>query len=205
MASSSAKRFYRSNNNRGLVGSTGDAKFWDIASATYPIDTTGVVTHLSEIPRGTNINSRNGKACRVTSVLIRGHVLGPTNGTRQQVAGYLVWDYQPNEAIALITDIFDTANARSFPNRENNERFRILKIFFDNFNTYGGGTAFSVDEYVRLPEDCNILMTSAGSTGAIGETIQGALYFVTMGTQPVATNASSFLGGFRLNFTDDTT
>jgi len=192
---------------RGFVGARGDAKFFDVGSASYANDTTGSITHLSVIPQGVTVNTREGKACRVTSCNIRGRIFAGTTATFNTVASYLVWDYQPNKVIAGITDIFDSANSLSFPKRENNERFRIIKKWYCTLS--GNGTApatgdetMAIDDYVRMPEDANILCTTADTTGVIGDTIQGALYFVSLGNVAAGTAAATSTVGFRLNFTD---
>lgn len=192
---------------RGFVGSRGDAKYFDTALATYVADTTGQRTHLSIVPQGTTVNTREGKAFRCTSVNVRGKVSAGTTTTIANYAGYLVWDYQPNKALALVADILDTASSNSFPRRENNERFKIIKKYYGlvigNTTTPTVGTeAYEIDDYVKLPKDANVLCTAADTTGAIGNTIQGALIWVSVGDIAAGTAAAQFVVGFRLNFTD---
>lgn len=195
---------------RGFVGARGDAKFVDTAVATYANNTTGSITHISIIPQGDNINSRDGKACRATSVNVRGVMAVDTTTTVTTIANYLVWDYQPNKALAVITDVFDTANALSFPRRENNARFKIIKKWFlcmsGNATTPATGLEVApLDDYVRLPIDANILYTAGDTTGVIGDTIQGALLFISLGSAAAGTTDGNTTAGFRLNFTDQLT
>lgn len=198
---------------RGFVGTRGDAKYHDVAATTYNASTVGTLTHLSVIPQNTSVNGREGKAFRCTSVNVRGSVVSNANLGVGVAAGYLVWDYSPQKAIAAITDIFDSAPWPSFPKRENNERFKIIKKWVfamagDTVSHITDEVIYEIDDYVKLPKDSNVLCTTGDTTGAIGNTIQGALYFVTCGTmaegggtpiQPV------FNVGFRVNFTDKTT
>lgn len=195
---------------RGFVGARGDAKFLDTAFASYANNTTGSLTHISPIPQGVGVNQREGKACRVTSVNVRGVVAADTTTTTNVFSNYLVWDYQPNKVLPAITVVFDTITAVTFPSRENNERFKIIKkwygVLIGNVTTPATGKeAYAIDDYVRLPEDCNILCTTADTTGVITNTIQGALYFITMGTTAAGTADGNTSVGFRLNFTDKNT
>lgn len=199
---------------RGFVGSRGDAKFLDTAFAAYQNDTTGTITHLSPVPQGTTVNQREGKAFRCTSINIRGQIQVESTTTTQIYANYLVWDYQPNKAAisaaATIPLIFNTISSVSFPNRENNERFVIIKKWYgtmagNSVTPATGKEVIPIDEYVRLPQDCNVLCTTADTTGVIGNTIQGALYFVTMGGEAAGTNNSITSVGFRMNFTEKMT
>lgn len=195
---------------RGFVGGRGDAKFLDTAVAVYALNTTGSITHISPVPQGTTVNQREGKAFRCTSVNVRGQCFNNTTSALNAVAMYLVWDYQPNKVLPAITAIFDTVNAYSFPSRENNERFKVIKKFYTSLigvfsAPTNGQMAEPIDEYVRLPEDCNVLCTSADTTGAIGNTIQGALYWITMGNNAAGTADADCEVGFRLNFTDKVT
>lgn len=192
---------------RGFVGSRGDAKYFDTALATYEASTTSTPVHLSIVPQGTTVNTREGKAFRCTSVNIRGKVSAKTTTTIANYAGYLVWDYQPNKALAATTDILDSASSNSFPKRENNERFKIIKKYYGlvigNTTTPTVGTeAYEIDDYVKLPKDANVLCTTADTTGVIGNTIQGALLWVPVGDIATGTAAAQFVIGFRMNFTD---
>jgi len=199
---------------RGFVGTRGDAKYHDLAAATYAAGTTGNITHLSAIGQGTTVNTREGKAFRCTSVNVRGMAFNNVNPAVTIAAGYLVWDYSPQKAIAGITDILDAVTYPSFPKRENNERFKIVKkwIFSLTGDTSGSGITdtaqYEIDDYVKLPKDANVLCTTADTTGAIGATIQGALYFVSTGNTAEGGGTPinpSFRLAFRVNFTDKTT
>jgi len=192
---------------RGFVGARGDYKYHDVANAQYANDTTGSITHLTVIPQGTSVNEREGKGCRITSINVRGDIRSGTTTSSARYASYLVWDYQPNKVIAGITDILDSANSQSFPKRENNERFKILKKYYgvvegEDAATLSFGHSCPIDDYIRVPDDMNILCTTADTTGAIGNTIQGALYLVTVGDIGAGTAAARSHLGFRINFTD---
>jgi len=192
---------------RGFVGAAGDAKYFDTATATYAANTTGSITHLSIVPQGTTVNSRIGKAFRCTSVSVRGRVVADTTTTEALAAAYLVWDYQPNKALAAVTDILDAANANAFPKRENAGRFKIIKkwqyeLLGNTTTPATGQEGHAIDDFVKLGSDKNVLCTAADTTGVIGNTIEGALLFVTVGAIAAGTADANFLVGFRLNYQD---
>lgn len=191
---------------RGFLGAAGDAKYVDIASATYGNDTTGSITHFSIVPTGTTVNSRIGKAFQVTSFECKGTIYNGSTATYNKARCLLVWDYQPNKVLAGITDILDTANSTSLKKRENASRFKIIRDW--NFDLVGNSTTMdstameNFDQYVRLPKDCVATCTAADTTGAIGNRVTGALLFVTVGNvaSGTASAATTFTG--RINFKD---
>lgn len=192
---------------RSFRGASGDAKYVDTAYAGYAFDTTGTVTHISIVPQGTTVNNRDGKAFRCTSVQVRGSATADTTTTYSQGAAYLVWDRQPNKALAAVTDVLDTAGSQSFSKRENAARFKILKkwryVFAGNITTPATEKViYDVDDYVKLPADCVAACTTADTTGAIGNRITGALLLVTCGNTAAGTADASFTVGVRTNIMD---
>lgn len=192
---------------RGFVGVRGDAKFVDVAAATYACNTTGSVTLLNTIPQGDTVSSRDGKSCRVTSVQIRGRWTVDTATTIASQQTCLVWDYDPKKTLAGLTDVLTSATAYAFPNRENCERFKIIRKWFSSQCGASGAPTtgkevMDIDEYVRLPPDCNSLYTLTDTTGVIGNLIQGALLLVTVGDQAAGTTDMNLTAACRVNFTD---
>lgn len=192
---------------RGFVGLAGDRKFVDTALATYACNTTGSITHISIVPTGTTVSTREGKAFRVTSCQIRGSLF--TNSATTVATGMvlLVWDYQPNKALAAITDILDTVGAYSFIKRENNARFKILMkrryAMTGNTTTPAtGGEIKDIDEFINMPNDAYALCTVADTTGAIGNRINGALLLVTVGDTAAGTGDIDLTCTIRTNFTE---
>jgi len=192
----------------GFVGPAGDAKFFDTAYASYPCDTTGSVTHLDPIVQGTTVNSREGKAWKNESLRIRGALVTGADTTNADYNVALVWDKQPNKALAGLTDIFDSATSYSFPKRENMPRFVIVRYWYGSLvgesdtTTQSGLTRKPFDEYVRLPPDCIASTTAGDVTGAIGNRISGALLLVTIGNRAPGATACTFGATCRLNFRD---
>lgn len=191
----------------GFVGASGDAKYVDVSSATYACDTTGSVTHMSIVPQGATVNQRDGKAFRCTSIQLRGKVTNGATAVANDCAVMLVWDKQPNKALAAVTDILDAATAQALSKRENASRFVTLRRFDFSLTGKSDGTSTpgymrSFDKYVRLPPDCVAVCTTADTTGEIGNRVSGALLLVTVGGTAAGTAAASLIATARVNFTD---
>jgi len=193
---------------RGFItAAAADAKFFDVAETTYAANSTGTITHLDIIPQGTTVNSREGKSYRLKSVLIRGMVVVNSTTTHNVCVAYLVWDKQPNKALAAITDVLTSAFAFAFSNRENAGRFTILKKMV--YATTGNSTApatgkemFSIDERYVCPPNLISSKTNADTTGVIGNTITGALLLITVGNTVAGTADGDFQLRFRINFSE---
>lgn len=185
----------------------GEAKYVDIASDTYNLDTTGEITHMSIVPQGATVNSRVGRKCELTTFQMRGRVIAGSTGTICDAAAYLVWDEQPNKALAAITDILDAATPNGLSKRENVQRFKIIRkwrwMLVGNQTTPTAGTeAYTVDEYVKLPKGCVVVPTTADTTGVISDVITGALLFVTVGSVAAGTTAGAAVLTARTGFRD---
>lgn len=194
---------------RGFLGPAGDQKYVDVANASYGMDTTGSITHVSIVPQGTTVNQREGKAFQITSVQIRGQSLSDLSTTTAAGHVYLVWDYQPNKALAGITDVLDAVTTQSFTKRENASRFKILMsrvyVFAGNATVPVDGTEiYPVEEFIRVPKSCSIATcTVADTTGAIGNRVTGALLLITVGNKAIAGNlGASYVVTLRVNFKD---
>lgn len=185
-----------------------DAKFVDTAVATYALDTTGSITHVSIVPQGDTVNQRNGKAFRCTSCQVRGQINSNSATTVAQWAWAIVWDYHPNKALPAVTDILDSINANSYPKRENNERFKLCRyshgVVAGNTTTPATGREVNeVNEFIKLPKDAIAKCTTADTTGVIGNRIEGALYLISMGDTAAGTGAAALIVGVRVNIVDD--
>lgn len=182
----------------------GEAKFFDTASASYALNTTGSVTHLDIVPQGTTVSKREGKEFHLSSVQIRGVASSDTATATASGMMMLVWDKQPNKVIAVLTDILDTASSQSFIKRENAQRFSILKkwrwAFAGNATAPTATNVFDIDDYMTV--NLKACCTSADTDGAIGTRITGALYLVTCGTIAAGTADANAVVSVRVNFRD---
>jgi len=195
---------------RGFLGAAGEAKFVDVASGSIALNTTGSVTQLDAVPTGSTVNSRDGRKFKLTSFQIRGIAGNDNTATTTQGAMYLVWDRQPNKALAGITDILDTATSTSLQKRENVQRFKIIKkwrwVFNGNGATAGqqtSNTAYDIDDYVRLPDECVAECTTLDTTGAVGNRVTGCLLLVCVGNQAGPATTDGYVTiTTRVNFVD---
>jgi len=191
---------------RGFVGAAGEAKFFDIAAGTLPLNTTGSISHLDIVPTGTTVSSRDGRKFKNTAMQIRGFAVSDTTTQYAIGAMYLVWDHNPNKSLAAITDVLDSVSANSFAKRENSQRFKIIKKWRWAFNGTGtsptSATCFDIDDYVRLPDYCLAETTAADTTGVIGNRVNGALLLITVGSAVAGTNDANVTIGTRVNFVD---
>jgi len=192
---------------RGFVGAAGEAKYVDIASAVYNLNTTGSIAHMSIIPQGTTVNTRVGRKSELKYFQMRGVIFSDSTTTLASWAVYLVWDAQPNKALAAITDVLDTASSHSFSKRENVQRFKILRKWTgvnvgNNATPSTALAAHRIDEYVPLPKGLVIVPTTADATGAIGDIITGALLLLTIGDQAAGTGDAHLTMTARTGFSD---
>lgn len=193
---------------RGFLGPAGDQKYVDVAFGAYAMSTTGAITHISIVPQGTTVNTREGKAFQVSSVQVRGQAQSGSTTAVAMGSVYWVWDFQPNKALAAITDVLDTANANSFIKRENASRFKMIAQRHYSFTgtlatPATGNEQFTVEEFLPLPSLASIATcTVADTTGAIGNRVTGALLMITVGDTATGTAAPNLNVGIRVNFRD---
>lgn len=191
----------------GYRGPAGDAKYIDIASATYVCDTTGSITHISVVPQGSTVNERDGKAFRVTSLMLRGLFTNNTASVQNEAVILVVWDRQPNKALAAITDVLDSVDSHSMNKRENASRFVVIRRISEILTGKSDGTTVSgyaknADYYIKLPRDCICECTGSDTTGEIANRVSGALLFISLGNGGAGDTAARFIGSMRLNFQD---
>lgn len=199
---------------RGFVTAlAADSKFIELTTdATKVLDTTGTVTHLDIIPQGDTVSARTGKSFQLTNFQIRGMMANNAASVISHVAVYLVWDRQPNKAIAVVGDFLETsgsASATAFAKRENKGRFLCIKKWqrvLIGQGTAGvpvtGREALVIDKWIKLPQECVAQCTAADTTGVIGNRITGALLLVTIGNVAAGTAASLLTYRYRIGFKD---
>lgn len=177
----------------------------DLAAAVYAIDTTGSVTLINTVAQGTSVNQRVGKKYFMKSVQIRGTMYNNTAGVLNNAVCLLVYDKKPTGSLPAITDILVSASPTAFNNDNNTDRFRILRrwdevlIGAPSATTGTEASAKNFDAYVKLNKP---VICKAAGTGAIADIEEGALYFVTCGTNAAGTSAAATACGFRVRFSD---
>lgn len=183
----------------------GENKYFDVADASYEYSTTGVITHLDVITQGDSVNQRNGRKFMPTSLNFRGYVSNKSTSNQTDNALIILWDKQPNKALAAITDVLDAVNTTAQNKRENAQRFQIIRRW--NFHLTGksdgtttAGYAQSFDEYVRLPKGLVAQCTPADTTGAIGNRVSGALLMIHVGNNATGNSAAVGQYSIRVGF-----
>lgn len=176
-----------------------EKKYIDVSATTNSLNTTGVVQALNLVAVGDDNNNRDGRETQNVSVAIRGLIIPEDASTPNPtlVRVLLVWDQQPNGALATIANILQNATALSFNNLDNKKRFIILR---DNQYAVGGidntatqayaqsPTVHSIYEYVKLGPKYS--SSWSGTTGVIGSLATGALLLVQIGTGAAGSGAS---------------
>lgn len=180
---------------------------------TQTFNQTGSVRHLDIVTQGDAVTQRHGKSWKNTTFMIRGYMANNAAAVINHCAIYLVWDRQPNKALAGITDILEAGSGQtgsSFANRENKERFLIIKKWLRVLIGQGtGGTpttgreAVAIDKWIKLPEECVAQTTAGDTTGAIGNRVSGALLLATVGSTVAGTGAALLNFRWRIGFRDN--
>ena len=192
---------------RPLSRFVGENKYVDVANAAYVCDTTGSITHISVVPQGDSVNQRDGRKFMPTWVNMRGIIANGSTSTSTESAVLLVWDKQPNKALAAITDILDTTSTVAQNKRENSSRFMIIRRWSVVLTGKSDGStvpgfARNFDRYVRLPPGLVAECTPSDTTGEIGNRVTGALLLVTLGNRAAGTSAAALETTIRVGFKD---
>lgn len=208
--------------SRGFRFPINEKKFFDIAPATYQINTTGSITLLCVPVPGTDYTNRIGRKIGIKSVYIRG-IVGlsaalttiTTGVTAQgQLLRLIIFvDMQPNGAAPALADLLNNATANAQLNPNNRDRFRVIKDkqwAFGRFQwdttatqTYAMTSGNSVAQ-VKCFKRINLqTIFNAGTAGAIADINSGALYMCWVGDQAAGTDtAGAAVVSTRVRFYD---
>lgn len=200
--------FFRLQRAPGLSRELG---YVDVATAVYPLDTTGSVTLLNTVAQGAAVTQRVGKKILLKGLQARGVSFNGSTATFNDFAYLIVWDKRPTGALPAVTDILVAALPTAMNNDANAGRFSILKrvdgIMIGNQSLTGAVANYATDN-AALDQDWYLdlkmreTVYKSAATGAIGDIEQGALYLVTVGAQAAGTAAASLQQTFRLRFLD---
>lgn len=182
-----------------------EMKFVDTTEATYAANTTGTITHISQIAPGNTLSGREGNRCILTGVQLRGTVQSNTTTGIAQATCAVVWDRQPNNALTTIATIFDAVTSNAFQSVSTRDRFSILGrwnyVLIGNTTTPTvGREEQSVDVHLNFQKE--IVFVHDSGNGAIGNVVTGALLFVTMGDIAAGTADADFTLRIRVYFGD---
>ncbi len=192
----STGRGFRGTWSRGA----GEKKVIDTNVLNKPCDTTGTVTLVNSCDVGAQYTHRIGRKIYMDSVSIRGTIKpidavgNGANSTSTYCRVMLIWDKQPNGALASVNDILSVANSISFQNLDNRDRFKVLMnknfitgpLFVDTTatQTWAIDTTPSryIDYYKSLRKKKWRLHTIFdGTGGGVADISTGALLVVTIG------------------------
>ena len=170
-----------------------ETKYVDVATNITNLNSSSTnVILLSTIPQGSSQSQRIGRKAMLKSIQLRGRIYSSTTTTISGVRWALVYDAQSNKALPLWTDIFDTSTYDAMKRDDNKNRFFILKdnigqVTGNSTTPATGGESFVIDCYVKINKPIEF---STLGTGAIGDTVGGALYLVSIGEIAAGTAAA---------------
>lgn len=197
------------------VVNTAERKQLTGAGATLALKDVGQCFHLDQVTQGTGATQRLGQKYRVTGVHIRGDWIIQLNTRRDNIGYYLVWDRQPNEALANPGDILNltgTDSIKAFPNASNDGRFQFLARKDHSATTavFGATAALTtlnhdsvwhIDHFFDLTDSRLIATNVIAGSGLISDRTSGALLMVGIGDNS-ATVAANLSFTYRVYFED---
>lgn len=171
------------------------------APVPTPIPSSGVVSVINALAQAGAVNSRIGQQVSTRNCTYRYEVDLPAAPNAVPTSGrvMIVWDRQPNNAVAAFTDIFTNASYLAYVNPAAAQRFVILRNQQFSLSPNGDQTLF-FEGY------CKINMTSTYNTPtAVPTNIPntGALLLVYIADQTAAANRPIISGCFRTRFMDN--
>lgn len=189
-----------------------ERKTFDVVPGVAQVNTTGFVQVICVPTLGNDYVNRVGRKITIKSVFIKGYIrteislsLAAANATSQAARVLLVYDDQPNGALATVTDILNSADPASQLNLNNRDRFRILKEKFFVFDPYLGAAFAGRQIYpIKIFKRLNLDVTFNGVNGGTIADIQtGALLMVYIGSNAagVNTDINAYLSS-RVRFLD---
>jgi len=181
-----------------------EVKYVDLAAANYSLDTTGNTTLIPVVAVGADETNRIGRNITLKSIQMHGRIFNNSTAVFNHVLIALVYDRQPNKALASFTDIYDSASPNAFKKDENKDRFLIIKEWRKVLTGSGvaanNSFAWPMEKYLKL-KGLPVNYSSLG-TGAIGDINTGALLLVYTGNNADGTADAQLTAGFRVRFQD---
>lgn len=193
-----SKKRRNTNRNRN-TGLRGEIKSHDVAMTGLITNSTGLVQCVNLIAAGTDYNQRIGRQVHIKSIEIRAVLPPMTTELLNRWKLMLVWDKQPNGALAAVSDILDTATSVSMNNLENRNRFRVIRTwgglngYVDTTNHSSSEPFVNMDEFVKL----SLKTTYNAATANIADISTGALLLLAVGSEATGT---TFIGNVRVKF-----
>ena len=165
------------------------------------VDTTGLVSCLNLIAEGTDDNERLGNKINMIGLEYCISIVPETsNTTWGHCSVYIVYDKQPNGALATPANIVESLTSPTFPKWGDKDRFTILRKFQCESARFANADANSSNQwygYIKLNKKTNY----DAATATIGSINSGALLCLFVGSLTAATNSTKDARcNFRLTF-----
>jgi hypothetical protein len=167
--------------------------------------------HLNIIAQGNTEHNRVGRHCQLTRVAVHLQVQNVDTDTEPKaLVAMLIWDHHPRGTTPSVTDFFESTHFLAFNNLDNRKRFTVLATRKITFGHRDGsaGLVTSADKQnhvikmYRSIKKGGVYMTEYnGTTGVIGETVNGALYLV-LRSDCTADNTLAYNFQARVRFED---
>lgn len=206
----------------GFGSAVGEKKTIDVIGALQGVNfnQAGVITLLNGVAQGTDYNARIGRKIVMASIYIRGSIYIEATWNKnvnsiipsQTARLILIYDMQTNGTAPVLTDILNTAGTEiesAQLNLNNRDRFKILKdkcFAFDacqtdaNGGILGGG--MHTDYCFKIYKKLKMETIFGGTDASTGSIVSGALWLLTVGSQPAgATDVNASITS-RIRFMD---
>lgn len=212
------KKAYQAKVKQYRKAYTPEPKFYDEptresggSAITLNVSSVPGVLHMNPIPMGPGARQRVGGKIKMTAMQLRGLVYAKS--TAQGYNNYgrisIVYDSKPDGGLATYNEIFNTNHAQALTNRDNTDRFKILKtipiMLSANTATLQVDLpqAMQIDEYIPLRDlKASWLVNSDTSTGAMASQKEGAIYIAYVGNN-VGNDGMEAQLTWRINYYDE--
>ena len=155
------------------------------------------------IAGGINDNERIGNTIVITSISARFCMLATVNSTLHCYRFMLIWDKQPNKALAILADIFVGApphHPNDFNDLESRDRF--VTVWNSGTFIMGGLGSDNDGRAIEFYCKCRAQTVFSDNAGVIGSMVTGALLFVQIRDGGIVAEAVNGDYQFRLRYTD---
>ncbi len=162
-----------------------------------------VPTFINNIAQGPSNLQRIGDVMTVTNIMLRFTCKATATSTAQSYRVMLIWDKQPNKAIATLADIFTGGAPHStldFLELDGRKRFQT--VFNSGIFMVGANTNDNDNRVFEFYCKAKAETIWTGDGGTIGFLTTGALLLVTIGSNGTAANVCSMDFQLRLRFVD---
>jgi hypothetical protein len=170
-----------------------ERKLLDTVSAANPCDTNGTITHVSNVLRGDNYNTRDGRQAKLKSIHWKGifRIQGATN---VDTVRYMIIQSKSDD-VPVPTDVLTTVAPCSFRNIDNTRDIRVLS---DNICTLDADRNSHSFRQLNIPFNGKIQWDKNTDTPAYGH-----IYVFLLGTIAPGANATICDWECRLRFVDN--